>query len=86
MCDDRQTQILGPVLFNVFINYLNARVEFTISKFAVDTNLGGALGSPGRPEALQRGLDRFEHSANIIGMKSKTKCQILDLGSRCRSS
>lgn len=47
---DRQTQILGPVLLNVFINYLNARVEFTISKFAVDTNLRGALGSPGRPE------------------------------------
>lgn len=58
---DRQTQILGPVLLNVFINYLNARFEFTISRFAVDTDLGGALGSPGRPEVLQRGLDRFEH-------------------------
>lgn len=61
MGDDRQTQSLGPVLFNVFVNYLSPGIEFTISRFAIDINLGGALGSPERAEALQRGLDRFEH-------------------------
>lgn len=28
-----QGSILGPALFNVFVNYVNAKVEFTISRF-----------------------------------------------------
>ncbi|KAK4810513.1 hypothetical protein QYF61_004293 [Mycteria americana] len=59
--------VTGPVLFNSFINDLDAGVECTISKFAEDTKLGGA--------------DRLEHWAIINGMKfNKTKCRVLHLG------
>ena len=78
-----QSSVLGPILFNLFINDLEDGVSSAISVFVDDTKLSRAITSPQDVETLQKDLNKLMGWATTWQMRFNVeKFKITHLGGK----
>lgn len=76
MSDVPQGLVLGLALF--VISDMDSEIECTLSKFANDTELCGALDALEGRDAIQTDLDRLESLAHVKFMRlNRAKCKVV---------
>uniref|UniRef100_A0A803JLD2 Reverse transcriptase domain-containing protein n=1 Tax=Xenopus tropicalis TaxID=8364 RepID=A0A803JLD2_XENTR len=76
-----QGSVLGPLLFNLFINDLEVGIESTVSIFADDTKLCKTISSMQDAAALQSDLTKLENWAANWKMRFNVdKCKVMHFG------
>ncbi|KAK4830236.1 hypothetical protein QYF61_009303 [Mycteria americana] len=77
---DEQRSVLGPILFNIFINDLNYGAVCNINKFADDTKLRGVTDMLESHAAIQKDPDRLEKWTDRNLKFNKGKYKALHMG------
>ncbi len=74
-------QLLGPLLFMIYINYLDSGMKGRLSKFADDTKLGGKVDSRGDGDQIQESIDTCKDWAKDWQMEfNLSKGEVLGMG------